>query len=264
MKIIKYIKINGNTFATRSTSNEVVKFEPGDVFQVDKDVSAKDAADLLANLLASPCDKEGKHLMGIPTDNNFYTGDDDFWTMTHSGIIHLINPRPDEIKIEDIAHQLSNICRWSGCCTEFYSVAQHSIHVADAVPLEMALWGLLHDAAEAYLNDMTRPIKRHPDMGFYRQLETGMMAAICGKFGLAPEMPEVVRDADNRVLLTEAQQLTNHATNARTWYKDVGIIDDLTIIPWTPKEAEKRFLNYHHYLSNGKFADLTDIYTVED
>src|SRR5579872_2947230 len=84
------------------------------------------------------------------------------WIQTASGLeFPLFEPRLDAINIEDIAHGLSMICRFTGQCARFYSVAEHSVHVSHLVPREDAAWGLLHDAAEAYLGDVASPLKKH-------------------------------------------------------------------------------------------------------
>ena len=68
------------------------------------------------------------------------------------------DPRPEQICIEDIAHGLSMLCRFSGQCPYFYSVAEHSIYVVHCLPDNLQLEGLLHDASEAYLADLPRPV----------------------------------------------------------------------------------------------------------
>src|SRR6266496_1501995 len=86
--------------------------------------------------------------------------------MTYSGeLITPLNPDPDDIQIEDIAHALSNQCRFSGHCKQFYSVAEHSCRVSDLCSYEHQLGGLLHDGTEAYLSDIARPIKQQPGFG---------------------------------------------------------------------------------------------------
>ena len=75
----------------------------------------------------------------------------------------LVNPldlTPQDVDIRDIAHHLSNMCRWQGATRHFYSVAEHCVHVSRLVPTGYALLALLHDAAEAYMGDAIRPIKR--------------------------------------------------------------------------------------------------------
>ncbi len=97
------------------------------------------------------------------------------------------------------------LCRFNGHCSRFYSVAEHSVHVSRLCPPEHALWGLLHDAAEAYLSDLPGPVKkRMPD---YSAAERKLLAALATRFGLAVEMPEAVRLADGITLANERDQV---------------------------------------------------------
>jgi hypothetical protein len=158
--------------------------------------------------------------------------------------VHPLNPAPDEMSIFDIARSLSHLCRFLGHTTAFYSVAQHSILVSRFVPREDALWGLLHDASEAYLCDLPAPIKRDPEMGFYRIAEGRLMAAICRKFGLRLEMPRTVTIADKALLATEFRDVTT--MNDLRWIKDecgAVPVPNLHIEPWDPKTARRQFLN---------------------
>jgi uncharacterized protein len=108
-----------------------------------------------------------------------------------------LDPRPEEVFVEDIAHHLANQCRYAGACKDFYSVAQHSVIVSKNVPEKDALWGLLHDASEAYLTDMIRPIKNYSALGQeYKKIEAKVMVAICDRFGLSYEEPESVAIVD--------------------------------------------------------------------
>jgi hypothetical protein len=138
------------------------------------------------------------------------------WTQTYSGgKFHPADPRPEEINIRDIAHHLSMLCRYTGAPHRFYSVAEHSVLVAYRAAqlssekdcLTNARWGLLHDASEAYLQDISRPLKHHWRMGGYRILEERLQPMIARKFGLPPEQPELVRQVDAEVLGTELVQL---------------------------------------------------------
>lgn len=116
-----------------------------------------------------------------------------------------IDPRPEEVHIEDIAHHLGNICRYTGGTSRFYSVAEHSVYVSQAVPPEHALWGLLHDASEAYLTDIARPVKKY--LTDYAPIEHRIMEVIAKKFDLPwPEPPEV-KEIDNRILMDEKAAL---------------------------------------------------------
>ncbi len=124
---------------------------------------------------------------------------------TNSGItLNFIEPSPAMIEIADIAHGLSNVCRFAGQSSEFYSVAQHSVLVSRLVSPALAKWGLLHDAAEAYIGDMARPLKRLiPE---YKKIEVGIMRAIAFRFDLGwPEPPEV-KTADIYALALEGKR----------------------------------------------------------
>jgi len=122
--------------------------------------------------------------------------------LTHSGkLVNVIDPDPDTISILDIAHALGNQCRFGGHTKMFYSVAQHSILVASAVPDEYKFAALMHDASEAYLIDLPRPVKRL--LPYYEKLEYNMMRCIADKYGFAWPMPQVVQEADDSVLELE-------------------------------------------------------------
>lgn len=170
---------------------------------------------------------------------------------THSGRhVHPLSPSPEEIDIGDVARSLSQICRFLGHTEDFYSVAQHSVLVSQFVPRPDALWGLLHDASEAYLCDLPAPIKRDPEMTIYRVAEHRLMHAICRKFGLPPNMPDAVAVADKVLLATEFRDVTT--MNDPDWIaEECGCIPvaDYTITPWPPLVAESRFL--------ARFEELT-------
>ena len=144
--------------------------------------------------------------MPTPSKDRIRRGD---WIQTFSGVeFYPLDPRPDEIRIEDIAHALSMLCRFTGHVRQFYSVAEHSIRVCGLVPPEAKLWALLHDASEAYLTDLPRPVKRYSDIGeLYLQAEDRLMEQICAKFSLENPMPSCVEVADKAMLWIEAQAL---------------------------------------------------------
>lgn len=128
------------------------------------------------------------------------------WMLTRSGRrFDPIDPQPEMIDLLDIAHGLSNECRYSGQCRQFYSVAQHSVLVSEIVPHEIALEALLHDATEAYIKDIPRPIKALlPD---YRRLEARVDAAIRLRFGLPAQTSPDIKHADLVLLATERRDL---------------------------------------------------------
>lgn len=115
--------------------------------------------------------------------------------------IDVTNPQPENICIEDIAHALSNSCRFGGHTMQFYSVAEHSMRVAELVGPHFKLAALLHDASEAYLIDMPTPIKLLlPD---YNKIEFRLMDVIADKFGFTWPMVHEVALADKKMLETE-------------------------------------------------------------
>lgn len=112
------------------------------------------------------------------------------WIQTYTGRkFWPLQARPEDVHIEDIAHGLSNLCRFAGQVREFYSVAQHSWHVADylrtngATPL-LQLAGLLHDGTEAYMVDIPRPVKHIPEMQGYRDAEDRLGVTVYDAFGV--------------------------------------------------------------------------------
>lgn len=150
----------------------------------------------------------------------------------------VFNPNPDDIDLKDIAHALSNQCRFTGHVKEFYSVAQHSVLVSQFCDPLDAQWGLLHDASEAYLSDIARPIKKHPDFGpFYLEAEERITNAVMDAYELPHEMPDSVRAADDMLLRMEARDLM-----PATFPVYEGETDPLTIIPWNPRQAYGEFV----------------------
>lgn len=175
-------------------------------------------------------------LKPMATDDGDRYGD---WLQTYSGVqFWPLDPRPEEIRIEDIAHALSNQCRFSGHVSAHYSVAEHCVRVSRIVPALDALWGLLHDAAEAYLVDLPRPLKRLPGFAAYRDAESEIMVAVCSKFGL-PMEPASVRLADAVLLATEARDLMG--PRPAPW---MAMPEPLVerIEPWGAAFAEAAFL----------------------
>lgn len=135
------------------------------------------------------------------------------WILTHSGQrFDLANPDPASVLAQDIAASLSRLCRFNGHCSRFYSVAQHSLYVASIVPPQLQLVALLHDATEAYVGDMVRPLKRMiPE---YQRIERAVWRAICTRFGIPEHMPAAVIYADLILLATERRDLLpKHADN---------------------------------------------------
>ena len=160
------------------------------------------------------------------------------WIQTYTGKqFWPLDPRMSEVHIEDIAHALSLACRYNGHCLEFYSVAQHSVLLAHYVEPEYKLWALLHDASEAYLADVPRPLKAH--LQGYKEQEAAVMKVICKRFGLPPTMPERVKECDTRILMDERLWLMKNPP--ADWKIDAQPLG-VKIRPWGWREAQREFL----------------------
>lgn len=167
------------------------------------------------------------------------------WITTYTGKqFHFLDPQPDEIDIIDIAHHLSLTCRFTGACREFYSVAEHSIRVADIVAYEYRLHALLHDASEAYLPDLPRPEKA--DLPKFKEMELVILEAIFKKFvPIYVQGVIEVKLADNILLATEARDLM---ANTNDWAPLPPPLKD-TIIPMTSADAKNAFIDYFKRVS---------------
>jgi hypothetical protein len=161
-----------------------------------------------------------------------------------------IDPRPEEVCIEDIAHHLSNICRFGGATTCHYSVAQHSYLVSLACLPEHALLGQLHDAAEAYCGDAIGPIKKYPPFAaIYDEIEAKNHVAIMAHFGLPAEIPDDVKHADRVLRSTEQRDLMGGArVEVVSGYAPLGD----RIVAWSPELSEQMFLLRFAYLTTGR------------
>ena len=168
------------------------------------------------------------------------------WMQTFTGRqFYPMQPRPEDVDILDIAHSLSMQCRYNGHVHRFMSVAEHCVLVSHLVEPEHALWGLLHDATEAYVGDMIRPLKVH--MPQYREAEDRVMAAIAQRFSISPMMPANVRAVDTRILLDERNALFD--APAGEW-NVVGEPFGVVIPAWSPRQAEAEYLS--------RFIELAD------
>lgn len=171
------------------------------------------------------------------------------WMQTFTGRkFWPLDPRPEDVCIEDIAHALAYQCRFGGHCREFYSVAEHSIRVAlivanNGFPGNVILGALLHDAAEAYVVDVPRPLKRF--LPGYKEVEMGVLRVIAEATGVSASIwNKVIKDSDEILLATEARDLMGGEC-AGKW--------NLTAFPLTARirprssaDAEREFLDMFH------------------
>ncbi|QDU82639.1 hypothetical protein Pla110_44000 [Polystyrenella longa] len=164
--------------------------------------------------------------------------------ITRSGhLVDLFHMQPEDIRLEDVAHSLAMKCRFNGHSPEFYSVAQHSVIVSMNSKFPQA--ALLHDAAEAYLTDMVRPLKRHfPEL---IEMETRMLQVIAERFDVPYEeiMSEEVREWDDRVLVAEYEDFFGARPPGMEQVERLGVD---SIIPLPPKTAKALFLTKADFL----------------
>ena len=149
------------------------------------------------------------------------------------------NPEKHDFNIFEIAHALSNLCRFTGHVREFYSVAQHSVYVSALCPPELAMMGLLHDASEAYLGDVASPLKRLlPD---YRAIEARVEQAIAKQHKLPYPLPAPIKAADLEMLAIEKLTFLPEGAGLN-WPKPHARHEGFRIHPMQPTEARDFFI----------------------
>ena len=174
------------------------------------------------------------------------------YVSTYSGNrFYPLRPHIDKVAIEDIAHGLAYQCRFNGQTQVFYSIAQHSLIVASLVPPRMRLTALLHDAAEAYLGDMVKPLKvLLPE---FAALEDKVSAIIAATYGIDFSDYAPIKQADLIALATEKRDLMPHSAERWAYLDGIaplpGIIDAMG-----PAEAKQRFLQAFAELSGEGMA----------
>jgi hypothetical protein len=169
------------------------------------------------------------------------------WIQTYTGIQFFpLDPRIEEIDIEDIAHALSMTCRFGGHCLNFYSVAEHCCLMYDKASDKNKFHALMHDASEAYITDVPRPLK--PSLTNYKEIETHLMNKICEKYDLDLKMPAEVKTLDVAILFAEANQNMSPAS-----FEWEGVVEplDVELRFWSPTKAKVEFLNRFEQSHNG-------------
>jgi 5'-deoxynucleotidase YfbR-like HD superfamily hydrolase len=169
------------------------------------------------------------------------------WIQTYTGkAFYPMYPCAEDIDIVDIAQALSLICRFTGHVQKFYSVAQHSVlvsrYLTETGRSDLALWGLLHDASEAYLSDISRPVKHSRMMDGYRQAEANLQRVIMRRFGLPEAEPPEVKQADVAVMGAEARDLMGPLTRPEEWEWCTSQAWSMVIEPIAPSTARESFL----------------------
>jgi len=162
------------------------------------------------------------------------------WMQTFTGrAFWPMDPQPEEVCIEDIAHALSHICRYVGHCLRFYSVAEHSVLLYRFAPAEFKKAALMHDSPEAYVVDLPRPLK--PFIRSYKYIERDVAEAIQKKFDLPNICPPEVAKLDARILQDEQQQ--NMSSPPMSWSTQALEPLGVKLEFWSPQVAEVMFLS---------------------
>lgn len=208
------------------------------------------------------------NLLGVLVPSGVARGREDLfvtdrgdWFQTYTGKkFYPMSVSTEDIDILDIAHALSLICRYGGHCRKFYSVAEHCVLLSHVVAPEHALPALLHDAAEAYVGDMVRPLKRVDGMHLYRDLDELISWKIAEKFGIAPRIPDEVKEADLRILHDERGRL--FPLDGPEWtsishLKPLGVYVEC----WKPAEAEYIYLHRFNELQAAAVRRDIDVLT---
>ena len=166
--------------------------------------------------------------------------------LLHSGnYFDFANLKESRLSIEDIAHGLSNTCRFSGHCNRFYSVAEHCFFMSYYVPLEYAECALLHDASESVLTDIPKPLKNMlPD---YVKCEMELEAAIAEQYDIPFPYPPEIKTADRRMLITERNQLFPEYIRKDNVWDNIEPFD-LKIYCYNPETIKNLFLDRYYQL----------------
>jgi len=161
------------------------------------------------------------------------------WMQVYTGRKYWpVDPRPEDVFIEDIAHALSLLCRYTGHSDKFYSVAEHSVLMSKLVRPDIALQALMHDATEAYLGDVGRPLK--VSLPEYKKIEEQNWYAIADRFMLPRQLDEEIKRIDIQICLAERRDLGMLRGN-HDW-EISGPAPDVKIGGWLPLAAEYIFL----------------------
>jgi hypothetical protein len=161
------------------------------------------------------------------------------------------NPADSDVVIEDIAHALSNNCRFAGHCKHLYSIAQHAVNASMIVPPEYAFDALMHDTAEFATNDIPTPLKIA--LPVFKELEVRIESSMSERFGFTYPLSPAVKLADAQMLALEKETLLPQDTSEWEMLRGVDYahlreLVDLT--SWTPERARFEFLDRYEEIKN--------------
>ena len=166
---------------------------------------------------------------------------------TNSGVRFFVDEcNIKDVPIQDIAHALSQNCRFNGHLADFYSVAEHSVIVSYLVPSRYAMTALLHDVSEAFVPDMPRPFK--PLITGFEEYEDRIQEAVAACYGTVYPLPEEVKYIDKNIVRDEAEAFYPDPPDWIEFYESVAA--PLFFNAWSPKVAKAEFLDRFYYLRN--------------
>lgn len=159
------------------------------------------------------------------------------WIQTYTGKkFYPLDPRPEDICMEDIAHALANTCRYNGHSRVFYSVAEHCVRMSIANVPGCPKWRLMHDAAEAYISDVPRPVK--PMLAEFKVIEESILKVIGEKYNLGSMCHRHISDGDLIMLATEKRDVLLPGPE---WGIELPTPLKNVINPWPAEIAEIEF-----------------------
>lgn len=164
------------------------------------------------------------------------------------------DPWSYDYNAEELAHSLSNICRYTGHCSPFYSVAEHSVLVSRVVPPEYALEGLLHDASEAFCGDVSKPLKEMIG-SVYKDIENEVQAAISHFFGIQYPYPPEVHKADGALYWAERKTVAKSKVFDVLWLQDIEAAD-VKPVGLSPVTAKREFLERFEELFDARHGPV--------
>jgi 5'-deoxynucleotidase YfbR-like HD superfamily hydrolase len=173
--------------------------------------------------------------------HDVHASSDGVFNAASGKLIDINNPNADMICIEDIAQALSKICRFGGHSNDFYSVAQHSVVVANLAPAYLCKEALLHDAAEAYLGDVIKPLKNIIGP-VYEEIEARFMKVICDKFDLSTFRLTEVKEFDKWALSLEHEYFIKGADS--DWFETMDKIN-ICSGTWSHTYAKTNFMKFY-------------------
>lgn len=188
------------------------------------------------------------------------------WIQTYTGRqVWPLEMKPEDIDPIDIAYGLGRQARYTGHTRLFYSVAEHTVLMAGVVPDELKPWALLHDASEAYLHDIPRPLKRLPEFTAYLDIEDRVMRTVADRFDLALPMPYEIHDYDRRMYTTEAPKLFSRIhPDWEKWIEDIPYLPGVRLQFWGPEVAPKRWLDAYHRIMEPARANILPFPTLPE